>query len=249
MKTNKTFSLGIKTLVLMLSLSAYSNAFALVVWDPSNWVQNNISAMTAVKNELNTYRSYINQLVQLKHSIQNIREMGPEGIAARALGVENELRAMRELKSASQQLYATLQSNGDYVTGIQRMVNVSAMTSEAWLAREQKLIRQRDANATYLMKQGESLTKTIEQAQKNRDKVLSDNAIEGGMLETAQKTNVLLGDLGAMQGAMLMTMKANTEVTSANQVLKNNEDASKSDEAKKWVQERVKAQDSSLKYD
>lgn len=220
-----------------------------IVFDPTNWLQTNATAIAAVKSEINTYRSYLGQLIQIKNEIRNLKEMGVAGVAARALDVEDEIRSIKALRDASQNLYSSLQGSGDYVQGIQRMINVSALTADQWLDREKKLVKKKDANATYLMKTGESIITTVENAQKQRDKVLSDNDFNGGIRETAQKTNVMLGNLSALQSQQLMAMKADMEVRSQAIALDANEKAAKEGEDRKFINDRIKAQERAASFD
>lgn len=228
----------VATSLLMMMQSSH----ALVVFDPSNWAQNNASAIAAVKNELNTYKQYIGQLVQIKNEIQNLRQMGVAGFAARALGVESEVKSIMQLRDASKNLYKTLQTNGDYVEGIQKLINVSGLTADEWLKREKLLVKQNNANATYLMKTGEDINRAVEEAQAQRDKVLSDNNLDDGIVAVASKTNVLLGSLGTLMSEQLMVMKSDIDVKAADKSASTLKQAKES-EARRFVNERIKIQE------
>ncbi|WP_298150806.1 hypothetical protein [Flavobacterium sp.] len=241
-KTAAKKFVGLITAAVVLSVQVQS-AYAFVVFDPSNWAQNYVSAIQSVKNELNTYNQYINGLMQIKHELQNLKEMGAVNAAARLAGVENELRSIRDLQAASQNLYRNLNSGQDYVTGIQKMINVSQLTAQQWAQREQKLYEQKNANATYLMKTGESIGKTIEAAQKQRDQILSDNPYDEGIRATAQKTNVMIGNLAQIQQEQLHAMKAQIEVQASNQAMEQNEKTVKERETKEEIARRIRDQD------
>ena len=220
-------------------------AHAFVVFDPSNWAQNYVTAIQSVKNEINTYNQYINQLMQLKHEIQNLKEMGPVNAAARLAGVDDELRSLRELQNASKNLYKSLSTGQDYVGGIQRMINVSQLTAEQWVQREQKLYEQKNANAMYLMQSGESINKSIEASQKVRDQLLSDNPYDEGIRAVAQKTNLMLGNLAHLSQAQLSAMKAQMDVQASNQAIEQNEKAAKERETKEEIARRIARQNDS----
>lgn len=235
---------SMKKIVVGISLFAFvQSSFSMIVFDPTNWVQNNASAIAAVKNEINTYRSYLGQLLQIQHEIQNLRQMGVAGVAARALGVENEIRSLKQLRDASQNLYKTLQSGGNYVDGIQRLINVSDMTADQWLSREKKLVQQKNADATYLMKTGEDISRAVEEAQKQREQVLSDYNFNDGIVAIAQKTNVLVGNLATLQQEQLLAMKSDMEVRALEEAQDVSIKNAKEVEARMFIINRIKAQE------
>lgn len=229
------------TLIGLAMLCACQSSFAVIVFDPTNWIQNTSTAIATVKTEITQATSLINQYQQLRNELRNLKEMGVVGVAARALDLENELRAVQELKSASQNLYSALQTNGDYVGGIQKLINVSALTPETWLKREASMVQQKNANATYLMETGKASLKAIESAQKQRDKVLSENDFTEGIRGTAMKTNVLIGNMISVQSQMVQQLIASSDVTASQQALETNEKRAKELEARKAISERIKA--------
>lgn len=242
-KVNKFLSTIVLSCTLLMMQIEVAHAF--VVFDPSNWAQNYVTAIQSVKNEINTYNQYINQLMQLKHEIQNLKEMGAVNAVARLAGVDDELRSIRELQSASQNLYKSLSTGQDYVGGIQKMINVSQLTAEQWAKREQKLYEQKNANAMYLMQSGESINKSIEASQKVRDQILSDNPYDEGIRAVAQKTNLMLGNLAHLSQAQLSAMKAQMDVQASNQAIEQNEKAAKERETKEEIARRIARQNDS----
>lgn len=243
-----TFNIIIKRFIASLGLMVASqSSFAIIVFDPTNWVQTNATAIATIKTEITQAQALINQFVQLKNEFRNLKEMGVVGIAARALDVENELRAMTELRDAGKNLFSSLQQNDDYVGGIQKMINVSALTADKWLEREQFLIKQKNASATYMMKTGEANMKAIEEAQKQRDKVLSDNDFSEGIRGTAMKTNVLIGNLISVQSAIAAQLKGDSDFKAVNATVEANEKAMKQNEGRKFIQDRINAMESAGK--
>lgn len=233
-----------KKMIVAICLAAISN-FSFAQWitfDPTNWASNYTTAIASVKAELTQAQSYITQLRQVQNEIRNLKEMGATGFAARALNVESELRAMNELHSASSNLYKSLQGGGDYVQGIQRMINVSNLTADTWLAREKKLFEQKDANATYMMQAGDQAMKTVQSAQQQREKVLSEHDYDEGIRGVAMKTNVLLGNLSTLQSQQIMLMKADVEAKSNNAAIENNLKKSDDNAARKFYLDRLNAQ-------
>lgn len=229
-------------MALVLALSSQAS-FAAIVFDPTNWAQNTVTAFNSVKTELNTANMLIGQYKQALREIQNLRNMGAVGIAARALDLENELKTMTAFRDSAKNLYANLQDQKDYVAGIQKMVNVSGLTPERWIEREKTLVKQKESNATNLMKAGEATMTAVEESQKARDKILADNDVDEGIRATAMKTNVLLGNVGDQMGTMLMLMKADVDVKASNQVM-DSAKAKKESEGREFINGRIKLQES-----
>ena len=237
---NKIF---LKCAITLSAAFVSQSSFAFIVFDPTNWVQNYASAIAAVKNEINTDMQYITQLQQLRTQLQNLNSMSAVGSAARLAGVQSELNTIMQVKNATQNLYTSLQNGSNYVQGIQKMINVSGTTPQAWLAREQNLVSQKDGNATNLMLTGQAVINAVTQAQQQRDQILSDNDINEGIRGTAMKTNALLGNLASVNSATLMMMKAQSDAHAQEITIQNHEAEQKSNDAANWINNRIRIQE------
>lgn len=228
-------------LALVLAVSSQASSAA-IVFDPTNFVENLVTAIAAVKDEFNSAALLVNQVKQGIREVQNLRNMGAVGIAARVLDLEKELKAANAFKDAAKNLYSNLSDQKDYVVGVQKMVNVSGLSPAKWIEREKTLIKQRDSNATNLMKAGEAAKEAVEESQKARAQILADNDVDEGLRASVMKTNVLLGNVGGQMDTMLMLMKADIDVKASNQVM-DSAKAKKESEGREFINNRIKAQE------
>lgn len=218
-------------------------ASGMPVIDFSNLIQNLYQVAHSSAVEINTYTMRMNQLIQLKNEAQNLVQMGAVGASARLMDLENEYRAMQELRISAANLRSAINGEKDLVTGINRMIYVSKLTPQKWVERERQLAKQEDANAKFLIKASEDSIRAVEVAQEQRNKVLSENRYDEGIRAVAMKTNVLLGNLGTVQSQTLLQLTTDSQSRAAEMKAKDAEARSKQREAREFANERIRKQE------
>lgn len=213
------------------------------VLDFANLIQSLYTVAHEAQVEINTYTVRMNQLIQLKNEAQNLKQMGAVGAAARLGDLQNEYRALEELRVSSKNLRSAINGEKDLVTGINRMINISGLTPQKWVDREKQLAKQEDANAKYLIKASEDSVRAVEEAQKQREKVLSENNYDEGIRAVAMKTNVLLGNLGSVQSQTLLQLTTDSQSRAADMKAKDAELRAKQREAREFANERIRKQE------
>lgn len=209
------------------------------VFDGANFSQNLKSTISTITTEITQTKALINQYTQIQREIQNLRSIGVVGVNARALDVQNELASLQRMRDAGINLQNNLKSSSNYVDGMNKLINASGLSAEEWLARERNLALQGNNNSVHLLKTGESTMLALEEAQKQREKVLSEVDPGEGMRGTIQKTNVLLGNLGVLQQQMLIHMKAQTDVAAEKGIREAYEPRLKEEGTNRFYQERL----------
>lgn len=238
---SKRIAASIVLVLLSLAPPSYSQW---AVLDLSNLIQNLYQVAHEAQVEINTYTVRMNQLIQLKNEAQNLKQMGAIGAAARLGDLQNEYRALEELRVSSKNLRSAINGEKDLVLGINRMINISGLTPQKWVDREKQLAKQEDANAKYLIKASEDSVRAVEEAQKQREKVLSENNYDEGIRAVAMKTNVLLGNLGSVQSQTLLQLTTDSQSRAADMKAKDAELRAKQREAREFANERIRKQES-----
>ncbi|WP_342116525.1 hypothetical protein [Pseudoduganella sp. OTU4001] len=159
--------------------------FGGVVIDPSNLVQNTSSALAAVKNEVNTAKSYITHMQQLVAMGKSLKSLN--GLASLA-GVEQELALYMQLKSTSTQLVSVVESSLELSRRVQSQFGASGLSWNDFL-RSRSAIDQ--GNTKALSAQYTSITEAISQIAARRKAIVGE--LQGAEGQTSAMQSVGAG--------------------------------------------------------
>lgn len=169
----------IKKLVCGLSLAAAFVApsapvFAFIVFDPSNWVQNNSSAIAAVRNEINTAQGLVQQI---RSAIATAKSVSKLSDLSHLANIQQAMNLFNSLQNVDSQLSSTLQRNQTLTQDLVSRYGASGMPWDQFISSQQKI--RADERAATLARY--------------------DN-INASLAETAAKRSQIVTQLGAVQG-------------------------------------------------
>lgn len=188
-----------------------SSSHAVTVWDPTNFVQNLITATNSVLTEANTYRSMVEQTKQTMAMARQVSNLG--GLAELA-GMSEELALFQDMYRTSMQLYNTLQESQQVYANLQSQWGASNFTWENFL-RGQSAVQTGRVNS--MIMQFENAGRSVERVAQRRQ-VLLQKAQEAGVNESMmQITQVVSGqlDMIAGQNQQVVQMMANNMAVDA----------------------------------
>jgi len=180
-------------------------AHAITVWDPTNFVQNLITATNAVLTEANTYSTMIESTKQTQQMMRNVSNLNGLGDIA---GVGEELAMYQQLASNAMQLYQVMNQAKSLYTDLQSQYGASGFTWKTFLQTRSNLTAVRSQN---IMSQLSTVNQSLQQVSQRRAALLQ-RAQDAGMNESMmQVTQVVSGQLDMISGQnqQVISMMAN----------------------------------------
>lgn len=203
-----------------------STSHAVTVWDPTNFVQNLITATNSVLTEANTYKTMIENT---KQTIALARQVSSLNGLAELAGMSEELALFQDLYRTSMQLHQTLQDSRNVYSNLESQWGASNFTWENFL-RGQSNVSTGRVNSMIL--QFENAGRSVERVAARRQALLQ-KAQEAGhnesMMQVTQVVSAQL-DMIAGQNQQVVQMMANNMAVEAGK-----------------EEERIKAEDFSWK--
>lgn len=183
-----------------------------IVIDPSNLVQNTMTAINAAKIEINTLNGYIQQAratVNLAKSLEKV------GNIKSLSNLEASLAGFARLKQTSVQLADTLEKSRALTLGLQAEYGGSNLPWREFLARKAQVDAASGAALAYQYSQ---LATSMQNISTRRQAILAQLDEVGGQTAALQVVGVQLDTLVSQNQAMATTLAAEGQ---ARQVQKN----------------------------
>lgn len=193
------------------TFASSAHAAGLPVIDVTNLIQNTMTALQSVKDEVyqNTnityqYKMMANQLLQ---------STGLDGAAlTEQLGaLNNEISSNERYGSALKDLYGSLSGNTDYLNRVQSMMVSSGKTPSQWFEDQAALLSNGDKTAKNMFNLGTTVFKNTEATAKRRETIQKQMKLSPTAQATAQTTNQMLDVLASQNSDLLQLMSAKTQ--------------------------------------
>lgn len=187
--------------LILSSVTLFLPANAMVVYDPSNYVQNTTSAIAAVKNEINTAASYIQSVKQTIMFIKQLTSL--EGLA-RLTGLGEELQLFQQLQSTGMELKRSLEEASSLGNDMKAQIGSSNFSLKKYM----QSAGQNDLNrAKIMMDRFATINEAMAQTTKKRQDILdqmsgSDGSIAAATQATTAAVDVVIGQNNQVIGAL-----------------------------------------------
>lgn len=216
----KHIVLGVAGFTMSLSASAIFGSG--IVWDPTNWIQNNSQAIAGVKTEINTAKTLIQQTqtaIAIAKSIKGVADM--EGLAQ----VKEALKLYKELQSVDSLLEKDFQQSAELTERVAAKYGASDMSWDEYLnSRNQIERQQRDSSAARYR----AINASIEQTSRQRQAIVSKLGSVQGQTEAMQTLGAAIDVLIGQNQQIISILAANNKVAETKQDL-NKADTVKSE--------------------
>lgn len=170
--------------VALFSFSTSSYAFfgvgPTIVLDPTNLVQNTSSAIAAVKTEVSTAATYIQQIKSTMELVKST--MSLDGLSKLA-GLQDELNLYRDLKSTGEQLTGAIQGSLQISRNLQANFGASNMSWKTFL---ESGARADISRAQVMMDQFATINKSIEKVSTRRQDIVEKLSSAQGVTQATQ---------------------------------------------------------------
>ncbi|TDN59030.1 DUF4141 domain-containing protein [Paraburkholderia sp. BL10I2N1] len=195
-------------LIAGLTLGVSQTAFAQwVVFDPTNFAQNVITAAKAVKGEIYQDTNIAYQYQMMANQLLQAKDLSPAAMQAQYSQITGEISKVNSLTSTLTNLYGNLQQGSAWLTHVQTLMARSGKSREQWFADMGTLYNQNDQAVKNMFQMGNDVMTHTQELAQRRQELQSQLALSPTQQATAELTTHYL-DIVTSQNADLLQMNA-----------------------------------------
>lgn len=195
-----------------------------IVFDPTNFGQNVITAAKAVKGEIYQDTNIVYQYQMMANQLLQATNLNPLAMKAQYDQISGDISRMTQYVGTLKDLYGNLQQGGQYITHVQNLISTSGKSPTQWLSDMNQLYQQGDATATKLFQLGNDVSSHTQTLAQRRADLQSQLSLSPTQEATAQLTTHYL-DMVSSQFSDLLNLTAAKTQTDAQQEATDNQAA------------------------
>lgn len=209
----------IKNIVYSLSLAAALVAATIpafaqwTVFDPTNWVQNNSSAIAAVRNEINTAQGLVQQI---RSAIATAKSVSKLSDLSNLANIQQAMNLFNSLQNIDSQLGSTLQRNQALTQDLVSQYGASGMPWDQFISNQQKI--RADERAATLARY-DNINASLADTAAKRSQIVTQLGAVQGQTEALQTLGAALDVIIGQNQQIIMALKASS-VTADNNALR-----------------------------
>jgi hypothetical protein len=219
----KLLSSGAAAAALIFGFAPQSHA-TLPVIDPTNLIQNTLTAMGAVKGEVYQDTNLAYQYQMMLNQLKQATNLNPAAMLAQANTITNDISTLTKYTDTLNSLYGGLQSNAEYATRVQALITQSGKTPSQWFADQNTLINNNDQTAKQLFQMGNDVISHVSVLARRRQEIQDQLNMSPTMEATAQLTTHMLDIVASENGDLLQMMASKQQADSVTQAQKTADD-------------------------
>jgi conjugal transfer/entry exclusion protein len=202
-------TLGRLAAICVMTLLPLSAAHAWgIVFDPTNFAKNTVTAAEAVKSEVYQNTNLIYQYQMMLNQLKQATNLDPAAMLSQAQTISSDISGLSKYTDGLKSLYGGLQSNAQYLTKVVSLVTQSGKTPQQWLSDQSTLLQSNDATAKQLFQQGNDVISHVGVLAKRRQEIQDQLNLSPTQEATAQLTTHMLDIVSSQNGDMLTMMAA-----------------------------------------
>jgi P-type conjugative transfer protein TrbJ len=185
----------IVTLVLACTMQmAYSKGggFGGIVFDPTNYTQNLSSAVTAVRQETQMLRDYLNQIQQLRAQVEAAKNLSRDVITGEVARIASDSAKVKNLIGSNQELERGLLSQRELLETMSRIQKLRGQTPKEFLEGELRGVQAGQVTATRRLNAAKENAEFINGVNQRRDKIASSMSSDQSVTQAVQSNSQLL---------------------------------------------------------
>ncbi|MEM5372468.1 type VI secretion protein [Paraburkholderia azotifigens] len=196
----------------------------LPVFDPTNFIQNTLTAMGAVKGEVYQDTNLTYQYQMMLNQLKQAANLNPAAMAAQASTISGDIDTLNKYTDTMKALYGGLQSNAQYATKVQALITQSGKSTTQWFNDQATLISNNDQTAKQLFQQGNDVISHVSVLAKRRQEIQDQLNMSPTAEATAQLTTHMLDIVASQNSDMLQMMATKQQADSVVQAQKTADD-------------------------
>lgn len=198
--------------VASLAIGACQSTFAtMIVFDPTNFAKNAMTAAEAVKGEIYQNTNIVYQYQMMANQLLQATNLNPVAMKAQFDQITGDISKVNQYVSNLQSLYGTLQQGGAYITHVQNLISTSGKSPTQWLSDMNALYKQGSASATSLFQMGNDVNQHIQTLAQRRSALQSQLSLTPTQQATAELTTHYLDIVTSQNSDLLQMMAAKTQ--------------------------------------
>ncbi|MCX5545408.1 DUF4141 domain-containing protein [Paraburkholderia sp. CNPSo 3076] len=205
---------------MLLGVSSAAQA-QLVVFDPTNFAQNFITAAKAVKGEIYQDTNIAYQYQMMANQLLQATNLNPTAMKAQYDQITGDISQVKQYVGNLNDLYGSLQQGSQYITHVQNLISTSGKSPSQWLSDMNALYKQGDATATQLFQLGNDVSSHTQTLAQRRADLQSQLSLTPTQEATAQLTTHYLDIVSSQNSDMLQMMAAKTQGDAQKQAIDN----------------------------
>jgi len=206
---------NLKHLVAAVALSvATVPAFAIVTYDPTNWVQNFASAKAAIRQEVTMAKTLIQETQAAINMAKSVKAMANMDTLTQ---VKTALKLYKELKNVDVRLEKDFEMASELTERIKARVGASPMSWEEYIKSKNKIDKQQRETATQRYR---AINDSIEQTSRQREAIVAKLATVQGQTEAMQTVGASIDVMIGQNQQIITLLAANQKIADTNETLK-----------------------------
>jgi P-type conjugative transfer protein TrbJ len=235
-----------KTILARLALTISMTFFAsqaahaqLTVIDPTNLIQNTITALKAVKTEVYQDSNIAYQYQMMANQLLQATNLDPTAMKAQYDQITGDIAKYKQLADNATSLYGDLQDGNQWLSHVQTMITRSGKSNAQWFADMGTLYTQRDKQATQLMQTGNNVLQHVQDLAKRRQDLQSQMSLTPTAQATAELTTHYLDIVSSQMSDLLQMTAGKAQKDAQQQTADNEEDKTRSANAKAFLDQQA----------
>lgn len=192
-----------------------------VVFDPTNFAQNMITAAKAIKGEIYQDTNIAYQYQMMANQLLQATNLNPTAMKAQYDQITGDISKINTYNSNLQSLYGSLSQGTSYITHIQNLISTSGKSPTQWLSDMNALYKQGDQTATSLFQMGNDVNQHIQTLASRRAELQSQLSMTPTQEATAALTTHYLDIVTSQNSDLLQMMAAKTQTDAQQSAMDN----------------------------
>ena len=222
---------------LALSISPAAQAQWVVI-DPSNLIQNTITAAKAVKTEIYQDTNVIYQYKMMANQLLQAVNLDPEAMKAQYDQIMGDIEKYKKLASTVTDLYGDLQDGSQWISHVQSLISRSGKSNAQWFADMATLYKQRDRQATQLLQTGNDVMQHIQTLAQRRQELQSQMSLTPTAQATAELTTHYLDVVSSQMSDLLQLTAGKQQKDAQQESAANADDKARAESAKSFLEQQ-----------
>jgi len=229
-------------LVLTVSMTFFASQAAhaqLTVIDPTNLIQNTITALKSIKTEVYQDSNIAYQYQMMANQLLQATNLDPTAMKAQYDQITGDIAKYKQLADNAASLYGDLQDGNQWLSHVQTMISRSGKSNAQWFADMGTLYNQRDKQATQLMQTGNNVLQHVQDLAKRRQDLQSQMSLTPTAQATAELTTHYLDIVSSQMSDLLQMTAGKAQKDAQQQTADNEEDKTRSANAKAFLDQQA----------
>jgi conjugal transfer/entry exclusion protein len=218
--------------VCTISISASAILGGGIVYDPTNWIQNNSTALAGMRTEINTARTLIQETQTAINMAKSVKGMANLDSLTQA---NEALKLYKELQTVDGRLEKDFQQSSELTDRVTTKYGASSMSWDEYMSsRDQIDKQQRDTSA----QRYRAINASMEQTSRQRQAIVGQLATVQGQTEAMQTLGASIDVLIGQNQQIISILTSNQRIAETKQELQVTDEKKSADDAAKLLNAR-----------